>query len=127
MHPKQYSTVLDLPSLQRYEYFIEKIASFQRIWILCRGERMARLTDPQGVELYPVWPEKKFAEACLIREWTDYQPKAVPLTVFADEWVPMMKDHHRQLLIFSTPKDMGVPIGPEEILQDIRTEMNHGS
>lgn len=67
-----------LPSKEMFPYFVRKVTDFEEIWDLSDGTEWALLGDSNDNQLFPVWPEKDFAEICANGVWENYVPKSIP-------------------------------------------------
>lgn len=122
MNAKKNDNILKLSTEERYDYFVRKVADFEEVWGLKENDGWALLGDNNGRVLFPVWPEKEFAEICAIDTWSAYEPIAIDLDDFLEILSPRIKKDNLFYSVFLTPENKGVIISPEELCTDIEDE-----
>ncbi len=50
-------------------------------WVVCDSH------DDDAVDVMPLWSSERAAKLLCCDEWKDYEPAAIPLDEFYDEWV----------------------------------------
>lgn len=123
LHPKGIEAVSKLSAVQRYEYFIRKVADFYEVWGLF-GEGWAIAEDETGNALMPFWPQKEFAESCAIDEWKHDAATQIPLDDFLRVWLPSMRAKNIKPSIFWNNKD-AVVLEIDALLVDLENELEN--
>ncbi len=87
-------------------------------WALCPSEKY---TD---TDVMPFWSQSEFAQLQCVGDWADYQPVAVALEEFLDDWLTGL--HKDVLLVGVNWNDEleGLELEPLDLLADIEAEMN---
>jgi len=99
---RQLQAVVMLPGPQRYAYFIERVAATGVVWSLYRqGWALAKKED--GTLVFPLWPDREFAQVCADYEWTGYAPHAFALDELMDELLPQLVQDGIATGVFYTP------------------------
>ena len=70
------------------------------------------MADDDERQLFPVWPESEFAEACATGEWDLYRPEAIPLDLFLTEWLHRLDTDGLSIAVFPTTSNKGVVVSP---------------
>ena len=125
---KELSSVFGLEASKRYGYLIKKVADQEMLWSLWDkdGWALAAAEDKKS-EAIPIWPHKKFAEACATGSWDGYEPKRISLDQWLSKWIPGMEKDRRLVAIFPTPIDKAVLVTPSKVAADLGTELeNYG-
>lgn len=119
---KQIDSILALPASQRYKYFIKTISDWQEVWGLYK-EGWALAATECGNTVFPLWPNKEFAEICAKNEWNGFIPKKFTIDELLDELLPNLKNDNVLPGIFYTPANKGVTPLIDELINDISLEL----
>lgn len=95
MHKRKIENIFRLSSQERFSYFIRKVTDFEEVWGLSDGSEWALIGDSDDNQLFPVWPEKDFAEICATGVWYNYVPKSIPLNDFISKLSPKLATEGR--------------------------------
>jgi hypothetical protein len=123
MHPKKLETVFNLPSRERYEYFIKHAADFEEVWGLRQKDGWATTADDNGTIYIPFWPEKEFAELCVTGEWVGYCAESIPLDEFIEDWLPGMDKDNVKASVFPNFTSNNVVIEAKVLLEHLQEEL----
>ena len=115
------ANVINLPALERYSYFIRKVADFEEVWGLY-NEGWALLED-KGDRMLAFWPEAEFAELCTSDVWKNYTPKKISIDDFTEKWLEGMKKDGTDAVIFLTPGQKGIIVSAQQLLDDLKEEL----
>ncbi len=124
LNEKEFQNLLKLPPAKRYEYFIKKVADTGVLWSLWKEGGWALLGDEKARECVPLWPHEKYASACAIDDWRDYQAKEIDLAVFLERWVSGMARDNRLAAVFPTPQAKGPTVEPGRLDTDFKAELS---
>lgn len=122
LNDKQISTVVALPSKDRYEHFIKTVVDWQEAWGLYQNGWALASTD-DGTKVFPLWPAKEYAQLCAENEWTGYEPRAIPLSELTDELLPRLKADGFLPGVFYTPSNKGVTPSTDDFRSAIDAEL----
>ena len=122
MHPAKSANVHSLPAAERYDYFVRKVADFEKVWgLFSNGWALAEDTD--GRKVFPFWPEEAFAESCADGSWAGYQPRAIPLDEFMRKWLPGMANDAILVGVFPTSAEKGIVVKSLQLEADLAREL----
>lgn len=123
MKTKEIDTIINLPANKRYEYFVKKVADFEEVWGLYNNG-WATAEDDQGNIVIPFWPNKEFADLCVVENWVGYTAKSIRIGDFIEKWLPGMQRDNRLAAIFYTIKDSGVVVDLKKLKIDLQMELD---
>ena len=119
---QEFESVLSLPGAKRYSYFIKKVADWEELWSLRNQDGWVRAGDASGADVVPVWPNQRYAQACVAGEWQDCEPAVIDLEAWMQRWIPGMTKDGRQVAVFPTPEDKGIVVEPSRLGSDLSNE-----
>lgn len=123
MHPNKLKNVLALSSQDRYWYFVRKVADSQLVWGLQGEQNRWIICEPQtGIVVYPLWPEKEYAEASKTGSWADTYVSNIPIDTFLTKWLPKMHENNEKVGVFWDLNGLGVDIDPLVLAADLLEE-----
>ncbi|WDE09012.1 DUF2750 domain-containing protein [Thalassomonas viridans] len=120
---KQIDAILKLSAPKRYSHFIKKVVGWKQLWALY-NDGWAMSESDKGELIFPLWPEKEYAELCVSGEWSDYVPKPIELDDALDNMIPMLKEKGILPGVFFTMKDGSVNASIDELESDLREELS---
>jgi len=124
INEKELASVTSLEGRKRYSYFIKRVADFEEVWSLAGAEgRWCLAAEPDGGEVVPVWPARRYAEVCAAGEWADSEPKSINLDLWLERWTPGMIRDGRRVTVFPTPGARGVVVDPARLADDLAVEL----
>ena len=123
MHPDKLKSVLALSSQDRYWYFVRKVADAQLIWGLQGEQNRWVVCEAQtGMIVYPLWPEKEYAEANKTGSWANTHVSEIPIDTFLTEWLPKMHKNNEKIGVFWDMNGLGVDVNPLVLAADLLEE-----
>jgi hypothetical protein len=123
VHDKEFESVLALPGMSRYEYCVKRVASHGELWGLSGSGGWVVAEDDEGSAHFPVWPHRRFAEACAAGPWQDGKPVALDIDEWVDVWLPNLEKDGMRVAVFQTPDDQGVGVAPMRFKGDLEAEL----
>jgi len=123
LHPKQIESVLALEGPKRYEHFIKRVADSQRVWGLYNDGWALAEANEDGVRVFPLWPDEDYAEMCAKDEWSEFEPKPIPLDEFLDEVLPGMEEDRIIPGVFWKPDGNAVTPTPAQLAAHLQEEL----
>jgi hypothetical protein len=131
IHPKEFETVIRLNPTQRYEYFIKRVAWWEKLFGLSDGVgttgniRWASSSDNEGRLFVPVWPHPEYAAACATEEWSGKHPTSISIDVWLEDWIPDMIEVGHLVSVFKVPLagSMSAVTIPQKVGVDLLYEM----
>ncbi len=121
MHPKQLRSVLNLPAADQYSYLVRKIVDFEAAYGLY-SDGWAMMSDADGKQCFPIWPELEFAELLATGDWEDYAVKPISLEQLCNKWIPGLTSDQINIAAFPIPKQTGVVLRAEKFGADLATK-----
>jgi len=117
---KELETIKLLTPEERHVFFMENILENDQVWGLCGEGWASFLDDNQGIQAFPVWSEKEFAELNAIGEWQGFNPMPFTVQQLTEELVPELAQANLQISIFKFPEDSGHLVKAEFIALEIQ-------
>lgn len=78
----------------------------------------------EGLPVFPLWPEKEYAELCVSGDWANYEPKSIDLDEVLDSMIPMLGERNILPGVFFTMADVSVNASADELEADLREELS---
>lgn len=80
-----------MSATKQFDYFVARCVDSGVVWGLSvDGADWAMTEDPNGLELFAVWPHERFASACRHLHWSHREPTPLKLDDFLDLVVPKL-------------------------------------
>ena len=121
---KQIEAILKLPAPKRYSHFIQKVVGWKQLWALY-DDGWAMSESDDGQPIFPLWPEKEYADLCVSGDWGNYTPKSIELDEVLDSMIPMFRGRGILPGVFFTMKDGSVNASVDQLEEDLRAELSH--
>ena len=88
----QHSTTNDV----KYQQFIEQVVATGSVWGLSQGEAWATSSSAEyeDADVILFWSDEASAAACATDDWEEYNPEAVSIEEFLENWCVGMYDDH---------------------------------
>ena len=120
---RELEAIKQLTAEEKYAFFIEQVLENGEIWALCGEGWASFLDDAQGVQAFPIWSDKAFAELNAVGEWEGF--KATPFTVqqLMSELAPELTQANIQLSVFKFPQDSGHLIAAEQVSNTLQNKL----
>lgn len=83
----------------------------------------ALMRDDSGVQVFPLWPAREYAEASRVGEWADFEPEQINLSDLLRDLLPKLAATSVLPGGFPTPSGRGVTPTVDELDSALRTEM----
>jgi hypothetical protein len=122
MTPREIEEVLKLDGPARFKYFVKWVVAWSHAWGLWDAG-WASGVDDDGVTVFPLWPAQEYAERSRTEEWTNFQPKEIPIDDLLNDLIPMLAEKGMRPGIFPTPSGKWVLPTTDELRSAIRKEM----
>lgn len=119
---KEYKSVVLLSGAKRYSYFVKKVADCGEVWSLRNKDGWVLAEDESGLQVIPVWPHERYAQACITQEWQDCITEVIDLKAWMHRWIPGMIKDGRRVAVFSTTDDKGIVVEPVRLQNDLNNE-----
>ena len=87
------------------------------------GSEMCIRDSNNNNKLFPVWPEKDFAEICANGPWNSYIPKLIKLEDFISKLSIKLDSEEINYAVFLTTENKGIIISPKELCEVLEMEI----
>ena len=94
-------------------------AAGTRVGVLFAG--WCLVSDEDGVQAFPVWPDQQFADACVNSIDKETSAK-ISLQDWLEKWLPGMMGDGRKVAVFPTPDEQGIVVSPSQLIDDLLAE-----
>jgi hypothetical protein len=121
MQDKEFAALIGMPAPDRYALFVRRVADWEEVWSLRTDNGWCLMANEDGVELIPVWPHPRFADACADAQKKEQAAK-IPLEDWLDRWLPGMNRDGRQVAVFPVPGGKGIVVSPDRLKSDLLAE-----
>jgi hypothetical protein len=121
---REFDSVLSLPARQRYEYFVKRAASHAALWSLHGEDGWVIAEGDDGSAYFPVWPHRRYAEACAYGPWAGEPARAIDVDEWVVAWTPKLMEDGLRVAVFQTPDDEGSAVSPERLKRDLERELS---
>ena len=97
------------------------------VWGLCDSEgnwAMVPSDEDADVGVIPFWSDKPLAEQLCVDEWSVYEPVAIAMEEFLDDWLMgMYEDVHRAGVNWNEDLE-GQELEPLDLLEEFESELD---
>lgn len=101
---------------KRFEYFVERCAETEEVWGLSvAGADWAMTEDLNGLELFAVWPDERFAAACRHLHWSHREPTSLRIHDFLDLVIPKLIHDVVGVAVFPLPDLTCTPVDARQL------------
>jgi hypothetical protein len=121
--------VLHQTANKQYDYFVHKVADWEEVWLVRRGETEYGMLegDPredERPESVAVWPHPRYAELC--REaglWDGYEVVAMDVHEFVDGMLTQLIENGRDVAVLPMSDGRSTPVSPRRLRSDLDAEL----
>jgi len=118
---RERDAVLRLDAVQRYNYFIKRVADWEAAWGLW-NDGWALAGDEDKRTGFPLWPAREYAQACAVEDWTPYRPKRIALADLMSELLVRLQEEGVLVAVFPIPSGKGMLVEPREVAASLCAE-----
>lgn len=124
IHSKELETVVLLPPIKRYQYFLKKVADGEKMYTLESVDGNLAISEIEGKTMMPFWPKVEFVDSCRVNEWASFVTKEITLDIFQDEIIELMIDNDYLANIFPVKDFTGFVVTLNEFSRDLGEELS---
>lgn len=108
-----------------YRKFIQQVAATEKVWGLSQGDIWATSSsnEYEDTEVILFWSDAEGAKACAADEWEGYEPEALPVAEFLENWCVGMYDDELLLGPNWTTELQGREVDPLVVALDVVLEL----
>ena len=118
---KEIESVLRLDGQARFEHFVKQVAAHEAAWGLWE-DGWGLLADNEGLQVFPLWPSREYAELFRGSDWSEYEAKEISLEELLRDLLPGMAERGVLPGVFPTPAGQGVTPTAEELATALKIE-----
>ena len=122
LNPKQIESIIKLPADKRYQHFIKRITDQEELWGIYDSDWI-RIINKDGSDLFPVWPNKEYAQLYLQKNFPSAFIKPIDLYEFIDVFLPELGEKNTSVSVFPTPESEGHIVCYEKVIDDLNEEL----
>ena len=121
MHPKAIENILNLKPFDRYQYFIRKIADWEKVYTLVflNGNYAMSIVDDK--KLFPLWSAREFAELSKTGDWQECEILELDFNEL-EKLFDYIGEYNFLINVFPTDTT-GFVVTLEEFSRDLGTEL----
>lgn len=124
INEKEIQAVLKLSPPKKYSHFIKKVVGWKKVWALYDDGWAMSETD-KGELIFPLWPEKEYAELCISGEWSNYKPEIIELDELLDSLIQTLRERNVLPGVFFTLDGGSLNVTADVLENDLRDELSH--
>lgn len=122
MHYKEIENILRLNPFERYQYFIRKIADWEKSYTLVFQNGDYAISTIDDKKLFPIWSAKEFAELSKTEGWESCEVQELTLDDFEETLFDYIVENDFLINVFPTNKT-GFVVSLEEFARDLKEEL----
>jgi len=123
MHAKEFENIISLEPIERYNYFIKKIADSEKLYTLLDENGDYITSEIDGNMLFPLWSAVNFAETCKTQGWQNYLIKELDLDDFKNETMKIIAESNFLINVFPIYERTGFVVNLDEFNRDLNEEL----
>ncbi|MDN4014999.1 DUF2750 domain-containing protein [Chryseobacterium gambrini] len=127
MHLKEKENILKLEPLERYKYFIKKVADWEFFFTLVNDNGDFVVSELENEKLLPLWSAKEYAELCKINGWEEFTIKELNLDDLENEVIDFIVDNNCLINVFPVYENTGFVVNLQEFTRDLSEELKNYS
>ena len=120
---KEIEEVSKLKPIQRYHYFIKRVADNEKMYSLVDRQGYFALANINDNVLFSVWTAPEFALSSAIDKWKEFEVKEIILEEFEDHIIDEIEKNNWLMNVFSIGSKSGFVVSLNEFARDLNEEM----
>lgn len=118
--------IKNLPSEDRYDYFLSLAAEERELWILVNDnqEFLKLHSDELNLEALPIWPTAELAEDYAQGASETLTAKSIALPQFFMKWIAGLEGDNLQINVFPNENDDAWLMEPSEFKREMQNELS---
>ncbi len=122
MHEKQIENVLALNSEERYLHFLNKVADWEQLWVLCKKDDNIFTRSTDEIEYLPVWPHPAYANESKNIMDSELEPREIKLDEFMESWLQGLESDGLKVGVFPDLDGKVWIMEPKDLLRALEEE-----
>ncbi|WP_160137443.1 DUF2750 domain-containing protein [Chryseobacterium sp. c4a] len=124
MNQKEIDSVIVLEPLERYKYFIKKVADAEVFFTLIDKNCDYVLSELEEQKLFPMWSSIEYAELCKINGWEQHIVKTLDLDDLENEIIDFIANEGCLINVFPVYDNTGFVVSLTEFSRDLGAELS---
>jgi Protein of unknown function (DUF2750) len=123
MNIKEIEHVSVLKPIERYSYFIKKIADYEEVWTVVNLSGDYALSDIDDKIFISFWSAKEFISSNLKQGWEECIPKKLTFANLEDEVFDLIARENYLINVFPVNGKSGFIVDLDEFIRDLHEEL----
>lgn len=120
---KEIEAVSSLAALERYKYFIKRVADTEMMYSLKSVDGNWAISEVDNSRLFPLWSAGEFADKCKLSGWSGFMSVEINMEYFEEELLEFIHLNGMLLNIFPVGENTGYVVDILEFAKDLNEEM----
>jgi hypothetical protein len=104
----------------RHQRFVRRVVELGKVWGLHTDDGWVVSPSNDGERsVMPFWSDRAYAAQCAADEWHGYEPTAIPLQSFLEQWLPGMANDDVLVGTNWNAQLIGVEVAPADLLREL--------
>jgi hypothetical protein len=125
MHPREIESVSNLSPIERYKYFIKKIADYEEVWTILDENGDYALSDIDDKIFISFWSSKEFIYSNLDGGWEKCIPKKISFDDLENEIFDLIAVEGYLINVFPVNGKSGFVVELNEFARDLSEELKN--
>ncbi|GAA4435175.1 hypothetical protein GCM10023091_11130 [Ravibacter arvi] len=123
MNIKEIESVSKLAPLDRYRYFIKKVADYEELWTIVDENGDYALSDIDDGVLISFWSAKEFIYSNLDQGWANCEPLKLTLDDLEETVFDLIASESYLINVFPVNGKSGFVVNLDEFARDLSDEL----
>lgn len=123
MNLKEFNNIINLTPIDRYKYFIKKVADFEELWTIIYSDGNYALSDIEDNVMISFWPKPEYITSNLTNGWENCNPKKLTLDDLEDEIFDLIASQNYLINVFPINGKSGFIVDLQEFARDLSDEL----
>ncbi|MCW8886181.1 MAG: DUF2750 domain-containing protein [Motiliproteus sp.] len=115
--------LLNLPSIERYSHFLEKVADWEELWGARDDEGWLVQATSDGQTYISLWPHPDFCQDAVRRFFPGNVAEEIDFEFLLEQWLPLLKQEGIKISVFPNRQWHSVLIDADKFEADLRNEI----
>lgn len=116
--------VIKLTPIDRYKYFIKRIADKEILFTLELDDKIIT-SNINNKTLIPLWNATEYVKLCQVEGWENSKIKQITLEQFENEIIDLIEENDYLINIFPVGGKTGFVVDINEFVRDLNDELNN--
>lgn len=112
-----------LSLLERYGYFIRKIAESGEVWTILDADGNFTISEIEHTTVISLWSAEAFIESNLTPDWSDCVPFKLSLDVMEEVLIPLIRQNSYFINVFPVESRVGYIVSLADFITDLNAQL----